>query len=101
MYVDDCVYGTRAMVRSDIRDPINLGSEEMVTINQLVDLVEDLAGIQVERRYNLDAPRGVRGRSSDNTVLRQRLGWEPETSFAEMLDEMVQADLAQLSASAA
>ena len=55
----------------------NLGSEEMVTINELVGVVEDIAGIKVARRYNLDAPKGVRGRNSDNTMIRERLGWEP------------------------
>jgi nucleoside-diphosphate-sugar epimerase len=79
MYIDDCVEGTRRIVDSDIDQPINLGSEEMVTINQLVDVVEDIAEIKVTRRYNLDAPKGVRGRSSDNGMIRERLGWEPLT----------------------
>jgi nucleoside-diphosphate-sugar epimerase len=77
MYIDDCVEGTLRITDSDIEEPINLGSEEMVTINQLVDIVEDIAGIKVTRRYNLDAPQGVRGRNSDNTIIRERLGWEP------------------------
>ena len=77
MYIDDCVEGTLRIMASDIEEPINLGSEEMVTIDELVDAVEDIAGIKVARRYNLDAPKGVRGRSSDNTMIRDRLGWEP------------------------
>jgi nucleoside-diphosphate-sugar epimerase len=77
MYVDDCVEGTLRIMDSDIDEPLNLGSEEIVTINRLVDIVEDIAGIKVARRYELDAPKGVRGRNSDNTLIRERLGWEP------------------------
>ena len=63
-------------------DPINLGSSELVTINQLVDIVEEIAGIQLKRHYNLDAPKGVRGRNSDNTLILERLGWEPRIPLA-------------------
>jgi nucleoside-diphosphate-sugar epimerase len=76
-YIDDCIHGTQAIMHSDILDPINLGSAEMVTINQLVDLVEDIAGIKLQRHYKLDAPKGVRGRSSDNTLIQKLLGWQP------------------------
>ncbi len=76
-YIDDCVHGTRLIMGSDIADPINLGSSELVTINQLVDTVEEIAGIEVERNYDLSAPQGVRGRNSDNTLIKERLGWEP------------------------
>ena len=57
--------------------PINLGSAEKVSINQLVDVVEEIAGIKLKRTYNLEAPKGVKGRNSDNTLIRQMLGWEP------------------------
>ena len=77
MYIDDCTYGTQAILESDIREPINLGSSELVTINQLVDIVEDIAGISLERKYKLNAPRGVNGRNSDNTLIKTYLGWEP------------------------
>jgi nucleoside-diphosphate-sugar epimerase len=87
MYIDDCVYGTQAIMASDIEEPINLGSSEMVTINQLVDIVEGIAGIQLNRRHNLDAPKGVRGRNSDNTLIEQRLGWEPSIPLAEGLEK--------------
>ena len=95
-YIDDCIHGTRAIMDSGIPDPINLGSAEMVTINQLVDLVEDIAGIKLERHYKLDAPKGVRGRSSDNTHIRKLLGWEPsiplrtglEKTYAWIYDQM-------------
>jgi nucleoside-diphosphate-sugar epimerase len=84
-YIDDCVYGTRAIMASDIAEPINLGSSEMVTINQLVDIVSDIAGITVERQHDLSAPKGVRGRNSDNTMILERLGWEPSTKLADGL----------------
>ena len=77
MYIDDCTKGTQAILESDIDEPINLGSSELVTINQLVDIVEDIAGIKLQRRYNLGAPKGVNGRNSDNTLIQKYLGWEP------------------------
>ena len=77
MYIDDCTYGTQAIVESEIHEPINLGSSELVTIDRLVDIVEEIAGIKLRRKYNLDAPRGVNGRNSDNTKIRECLQWEP------------------------
>jgi nucleoside-diphosphate-sugar epimerase len=77
MYIDDCLKGTLAILESDIHEPINLGSSELVTINQLVDIVEDIAGVRLNRRYDLSAPKGVNGRNSDNTTIRNYLGWEP------------------------
>lgn len=77
MYIDDCTKGTLAIMESDIRYPINLGSSELVTINQLVDIVEEIAEVKLKRRYKLDAPKGVNGRNSDNTKIKQELGWEP------------------------
>jgi GDP-D-mannose 3',5'-epimerase len=77
MYIDDCTKGTQAILESDILEPINLGSSELVTINQLVDIVEEIAGIKLERKYNLSAPKGVNGRNSDNTLIEKYLGWEP------------------------
>jgi len=77
MYIDDCLHGIRAILESDIREPINLGSSELVTINQLVDIVEDIAGVHLKRSYKLDAPKGVNGRNSDNTKIMEYLGWEP------------------------
>jgi GDP-D-mannose 3',5'-epimerase len=85
-YIDDCIYGSQLLMGSDVTEPINLGSSEMVTINQLVDIVEDIAGIKVERRYDLSAPLGVRGRNSDNSVILDRLGWEPSTSLRDGLE---------------
>jgi GDP-D-mannose 3', 5'-epimerase len=82
MYIDDCLFGTTQLMESDVLDPINIGSSELVTINQLVDTVEEIAGVRLRRRYNLEAPKGVRGRNSDNTLIRERLGWEPSTPLS-------------------
>ena len=82
-YVDDCVAGTRALMASEVIEPLNIGSDELVTINQLVDIVEGIAGVRLTRRFNLDAPRGVRGRSSDNTLIKQKLGWAPSIPLVE------------------
>jgi nucleoside-diphosphate-sugar epimerase len=79
MYVDDCVEGIHRLMASNFVDPINLGSDEMVSINQLVDIVEGIAGVKLKRNYKLDAPKGVRGRSSDNTLIKKELGWAPST----------------------
>ncbi|MBV8100497.1 MAG: NAD-dependent epimerase/dehydratase family protein [Verrucomicrobia bacterium] len=79
-YIDDCVLGTQKIMESDVVTmPINLGSSEMVTINQLVDIVEEIAGIKLERHYKLSAPKGVKGRNSDNTLIQKLLRWEPST----------------------
>ena len=78
MYIDDCIKGIHLIMNSDILEPINLGSSEMVSINELVDMVEDIAGIKLKRRYNLDAPKGVNGRNSDNRLIRKYLDWEPD-----------------------
>ena len=77
MDIEDCVRGTIAIAESDIVEPINLGSSELVTINQLIDIVEEIAGVRLSRRYDLGAPQGVHGRNSDNTRILQHLGWEP------------------------
>lgn len=77
MYIDDCIKGTLDIMASDIRDPINLGSSQLVTINQLVDIVEDIAQIKLKRTYNLSAPKGVNGRNSDNTMIQALMGWQP------------------------
>jgi nucleoside-diphosphate-sugar epimerase len=81
MYVDDCVGGIHRIMEGNFADPLNLGSDEMVTINQLVDMVEDIAKIKLKRNYNLGAPKGVRGRSSDNTLIKKELGWAPSITL--------------------
>lgn len=87
MYIDDCTRGTIAITESDIHEPLNLGSSELVTINQLVDIVEDIAGLKLKRRYKLDAPKGVNGRNSDNTRIQQYLGWEPSIKLRDGLEK--------------
>ena len=77
MYIDDCLKGTDMIMHNEVPEPINLGSDELVTINQLVDMVEDIAGIKLKREYNLSAPKGVNGRNSDNTKISEYLGWAP------------------------
>ncbi len=78
MYIDDCVKGIHLITDSEnVLQPINLGSDELVSINQLVDMVEDIAGIKLKRKYKLDAPKGVRGRNSDNTLIKKMLNWAP------------------------
>ena len=85
MYIDDCTKGTQMIFNSDIREPLNLGSDELVTINQLVDIVEDIAGIKVKRNYHLSSPKGVNGRNSDNTLIQEKLGWAPSITLREGL----------------
>ncbi len=87
MYIDDCLKGTQMIAESDIREPINLGSDELVTINDLVDIVEEIAGVKLERRYKLDAPKGVNGRNSDNTKIRQYLNWAPSIRLREGMEK--------------
>jgi nucleoside-diphosphate-sugar epimerase len=79
MYIDDCLYGTQRLLNSDFIEPINIGSNELVSINQLVDIVEDIAGVKLKRNYNLSAPKGVNGRNSDNTLIQRVFGWQPAT----------------------
>lgn len=86
MYVDDCVRGTQEILAGDNVEPVNLGSAELVTINQMVSILEEIAGITLERRYKLDAPQGVRGRNSDNTLFRSIYGWEPSISLHDGLE---------------
>ena len=80
----------QAILASDILEPINLGSSEIVTINGLVDIVEDIAGIQLKRSYNLKAPKGVNGRNSDNTLIQKYLGWEPNIRLRDGLEKTYQ-----------
>lgn len=85
MYIDDCVHGSIQIMESQIDYPINLGSSELVSINQLVTIIEGIAGIKLNRTYKLDAPKGVRGRNSDNTLIKKELNWEPSISLVDGL----------------
>ena len=87
MYIDDCTRGIDRIMHSDILEPINLGSSELVSINQLVDIAEDIAGVKLKRTYKLDAPRGVAGRNSDNTKILQYLDWEPGTRLRDGMEK--------------
>jgi nucleoside-diphosphate-sugar epimerase len=86
MYIDDCLRGTQLLMDSDFCDSLNIGSDEMVSINQLVDIVEDIAGIKMKRSYDLNAPKGVRGRNSDNTLIRELFGWAPSISLRDGME---------------
>lgn len=83
-YIDDCVEGLYRLMRSDFHEPLNLGQDRMVTINQLADIVAKIAGVEISKKH-IDGPMGVRGRNSDNTKLRETLGWEPEISLEDGL----------------
>jgi GDP-D-mannose 3',5'-epimerase len=85
MHVDDCVRGTIAVLEGPPIDPINLGSSELVTIDELIDTVEEIAGVALRRKYLREAPQGVRGRNSDNTRFRETYGWEPSIGLSEGL----------------
>ncbi|HEY8467533.1 MAG TPA: NAD-dependent epimerase/dehydratase family protein [Solirubrobacterales bacterium] len=86
MYIDDCIEGTLRLMDSDYPDPVNIGSSELVTIDELVDIVESIADARLERIYDTSAPQGVRGRNSDNELVREVLGWEPRISLTEGLE---------------
>jgi nucleoside-diphosphate-sugar epimerase len=87
MYIDDCLKGTQMLTNSDFVEPINIGSSELVSINQLVDIVEHIAGVKLKRTYNLNAPKGVNGRNSDNTLIHQVFGWEPSTKLRDGMEK--------------
>jgi len=85
MYVDDCVEGLLRLMASDYHDPLNLGTDRLISINELVDVISQIAGKRLNKRHDLSKPQGVRGRNSDNSRLRQTLGWEPSVSLEEGL----------------
>jgi nucleoside-diphosphate-sugar epimerase len=100
MFIEDCLDGTERLMASDVREPLNIGSDRMISINELVTLVEQIAGVQLERQYEPDAPQGVRGRTSDNTLVRERLGWEPTITLEEGLERTYRWIYDQLAARA-
>ena len=87
MYISDCLKGIQMITQSDWHEPINLGSSELVSINQLVDIVEQIAGIKLKRHYNLNAPKGVNGRNSDNALIQKVYGWEPNTRLRDGMEK--------------
>lgn len=84
-YIDDCLEGTYRLMESDVKEPLNIGSDRMVTIDQLVDIISNIAGKRLKKRYHLDKPQGVRGRNSDNTLCKKLLGWVPHISLEDGL----------------
>ena len=90
MEIDDCIEGIRKIMDSDIQYPINLGSSQVVSVDQLVGLVEDIAGVKLERRYDTSQPQGVAGRNSDNTLIQIELSWQPNTPLFEGLTKLYQ-----------
>jgi GDP-D-mannose 3',5'-epimerase len=86
MYIDDCVEGTLRLTNSGITEPLNIGSSELVTINDMVSIIEGIADIRLERKYDLGAPKGVRGRNSDNTLIQELMGWEPSIRLSDGLE---------------
>jgi GDP-D-mannose 3',5'-epimerase len=87
MYIDDCIHGSNMLLDSEFVEPINVGSSQKVTINQLVDIAEDIAGLKLKRRYKLDAPKGVNGRNSDNTLIQKVFNWEPSIRLEDGLEK--------------
>jgi len=85
-YIDDCLVGTQLLMDSTVDEPLNIGSDESVTINQLVDIVEEIAGIRLARRYDTSAPKGVNGRNSDNTRIANALGWAPRVRLRDGME---------------
>jgi nucleoside-diphosphate-sugar epimerase len=86
-YIDDTVHGTQLLHWSDFSEPLNLGSDELVSINQLVDILEGITGVKLDRKYQLDAPKGVRGRNSDNTLIKKELNWAPSISLRDGMEK--------------
>ena len=87
MYIDDCTDGTIRLLESDIVEPLNIGSDELVSINRLVDIVEKIAGVKLKRSYKLDAPKGVRGRNSDNTLIKKLMNWAPSIRLEDGMEK--------------
>ena len=85
LYIDDCLKGTMDLFESDEREVLNIGSEEQVSINQMINIIEEIADYKVDRNYQLDKPKGVRGRSSDNELVNQKIGWKPNFSLKDGL----------------
>ena len=85
LYITDCIQGTKKLFESNEREVFNIGSEEQVSINQMSSIIENIAGIKLEKNYQLDRPKGVRGRSSNNSLIRQKINWDSKTKLSEGL----------------
>jgi nucleoside-diphosphate-sugar epimerase len=86
-FIEDCIKGSILLMESSVTEPLNIGSSEMVTINNLANIIEKIAGVSLSRTYNLSAPKGVRGRNSDNSLVVKNLGWEPQVNLHEGLNK--------------
>jgi GDP-D-mannose 3', 5'-epimerase len=87
MYIDDCTDGTIRLAQSDIVEPLNIGSDELVSINRLVDIAEKIAGVKLKRSYKLDAPKGVRGRNGDNDLIKKLMKWAPSIRLEDGMEK--------------
>lgn len=87
MYIDDCLVGTRKVFDSDLTEVFNLGSDEQVSINQMIEIIEGIADHKISKNYLLDKPKGVRGRSSDNTLIKENINWAPSISLKSGLEK--------------
>ena len=87
LFIDDCIDGTLKVFNSNFNEVFNVGSEEQVSINQMIDMIEDIANLKVKRRYDLTKPKGVRGRSSDNTFIRSKINWSPKIKLYQGLEK--------------
>ncbi len=86
-YIDDCLEGTYRLIESDFKEPLNIGSDRLVTIDEMIDIISKIAGKKITKKHNLSAPQGVRGRNSDNTLCKKVLGWQPKISLEEGLEQ--------------
>ena len=82
MFIDDCIEGTKKLFNSDCREVLNIGSEEQVSINQMIEIIEDISSFKVQKNYQLDKPKGVRGRNSNNDLIRSAIGWDAQISLS-------------------
>lgn len=81
MFIDDCIKGTKKIFESNCREVLNIGSEEQVSINQMIKIIEEVADYKIEKNYQVDMPKGVRGRSSNNDMVRSKIGWDSEVNL--------------------
>ena len=87
MYIEDCIKGVQMLLHGDVEEPLNLGSDELITVNGLVDMVEEIGGVKLKRNYDLTKPQGVNGRNSDNTLIQKHFGWEPSIRLREGMEK--------------
>ena len=87
LYIDDCIEATMSVFNSNFTDVFNIGSEEQVSINQMIDKIEEIAGLKIERIYDISKPKGVRGRSSDNSLINSKINWSPKFSLKDGLEK--------------